>query len=128
MLLEHILGARLHTAFDSPASSVPIISTSTIDSIMSIAVTRLDYMLDIILLRHNVARLYGVVSVDAMMSIGSIFSGPMIFSTGIASDTRSECTCYSRSSISILLGGTMSCSYVRILIRLYPNNMSIADR
>jgi NADH:ubiquinone oxidoreductase subunit D len=97
---------------------MPIISTNTIDSLISIAVTRLDYMLDIILLRHNISRVYGVASVDAMLSIGSIFSGPMLFSSGIASDTRSECTCYSRSSISILLSGTMSCSYVRILIRL----------
>jgi NADH:ubiquinone oxidoreductase subunit D len=118
MLLEHLLGARIHTSFDSPVSSVPVVSVNTVDTLVSIAVTRLDYMLDVILLRHNIARVYGVASVDAMLSIGSIFSGPMLFSSGVASDTRSECTCYSRSSISILLSGTMSCSYVRILIRL----------
>jgi NADH:ubiquinone oxidoreductase subunit D len=118
MLLEHVLGARLHTQFDGPVSQVPVISSSSIDNIISIAVTRLDYMLDIILLRHNIARVYGVASVDALLSIGSIYSGPMTYSAGLATDTRSECTCYSRSSISMLLAGTMSCSYVRLLIRL----------
>ncbi len=119
MLLEHVLGARLHTQFDGPVSQVPVISSSSIDNIISIAVTRLDYMLDIILLRHNIARVYGVASVDALLSIGSIYSGPMTYSAGLATDTRSECTCYSRSSISMLLAGTMSCSYVRLLIRLH---------
>lgn len=118
MLLEHLIGARIHTQFDGPVSSVPVISTSSIDNIVSIAVTRLDYILDIILLRHNISRVYGVASVDALLSIGSIYSGPMTYSAGLATDTRSECTCYSRSSISMLLAGTMSCSYVRLLIRL----------
>jgi NADH:ubiquinone oxidoreductase subunit D len=122
MLLEHVLGARLHTQFDGPVSQVPVISSSSIDNIISIAVTRLDYMLDIILLRHNIARVYGVASVDALLSIGSIYSGPMTYSAGLATDTRSECTCYSRSSISMLLAGTMSCSYVRLLIRLHSRS------
>ena len=118
MLLEHLLGARLHISFDGPVSHVPLISAGSLDNIISIAVSRLDYILDVILLRHNIARVYGVASVDALLSIGSIYSGPMTYSAGLATDTRTECTCYSRSSISVLLAGTMSCSYVRLLIRL----------
>jgi hypothetical protein len=123
MLLEHVLGARLHVNLDGPVSHMPILSSSSLDNIISIAVSRLDYMLDIILLRHNISRVYGVASVDALLSIGSIYSGPMTYSAGLATDTRTECSCYSRSSISLLLAGTMSCSYVRLLIRLlsYPD-------
>jgi NADH-quinone oxidoreductase subunit D len=116
-LLERVSGARLHNWLDSGVTGSHAGVDSRIAS-SSVFSSRHTAIFDVLLLRHNLSRMYGAVSIDMVSALSSQFSGPMLFSTGFSADLRQDCYMYSRSSLSSFSSGTMSCTFVRLSIRL----------
>jgi NADH-quinone oxidoreductase subunit D len=119
-LLDGVVGARLHSHLDGPVALARA-SPPTVDLVTSLASQRSDSLLDVLLLRHNLLRLSGTISIDSSYATGSAWSGPLLYSSGIGLDTRSECSVYSSAMISLLLGAMSSCSYIRVLVRLFAH-------
>jgi NADH:ubiquinone oxidoreductase subunit D len=59
----------------------------------------------------------GIASVDSPHSLSASFTGPMLFSSGLALDSRPDCSLYSRTSLSLLASGSVSCALARLMIR-----------
>lgn len=103
---------------DGPVSLHPSPS-SGLDNLLRSGLRRLDGLLDIGLVRHTTARMAGIASVDSPHSLSASFTGPMLLSSGLAIDARPDCSLYSRSSLSLLASGTVSCSLARLMIRIF---------
>ena len=80
---------------------------------------RFDSILDVVLTRYNIARMYGVIQVDLSSVLASACTGPILWSVGMQLDIRMECALYARTTLCTIIGGTLCCAYIRTLLRLH---------
>ena len=108
-VLEVSFGSRLHlSSFGSASNSCNV---SLFFDLFGCVQSKLDVVLDVIMVRHNVSRVYNVVSVSSSLSLSSSFSGPMIVTSGVPLDVRLDCV-VNRSVLSIVVGGGIIIVYL----------------
>ena len=73
--IDLLFGARMHVQIDSTNAA----ASSAIDwlTLIDMAANRFDGILDCILTRYNVCRMYGVIHVDLSMICASSCTGPL---------------------------------------------------
>ena len=118
-ILEASTGARMHNWVDSSLPSFVDSDSGSWLFPIFISSCRNVSLLDTVLVRHSLSRIYGVINMDFSCSLSSCFTGPLLFSSGLSSDARIQCLAYVRACVSSQFSGSLSCSYMRILIRLF---------
>jgi NADH:ubiquinone oxidoreductase subunit D len=93
-------------------------------TVFDVFINKCDVIVEIILIRYNVVRLFNCIILDVQFAIGATYSGVMLLSTGFNLDIRLDCTIYTRCSITTCVGGISSCSIVRLLLRLEITQLS----
>lgn len=118
--LDSSLGTRLHTHLDALTSPI----TSSMDQGVTLLLTRLTsrwhHLQQLLMVRFNVDRVFAHCPYSMLFCLGSLYTGVHAQCSGFGSDLRPDCSGYSRATVSILTGGVMSCSLIRLLIRLWP--------
>lgn len=79
---------------------------------------RLLTILDIMLLRFMLDRVANTSEYTLATAGGRLFTGVHMQATGAPIDLRSECAAYTRTVLTTTTGGVMSCSLMRMLIRV----------
>lgn len=115
-VVEMLLGSRMHNQFDGLISFT--FELGILGVVFDVFINKCDVIVEIILIRYNVVRLFNCIILDVQFAIGATYSGVMLLSTGFNLDIRLDCTIYTRCSITTCVGGISSCSIVRLLLRL----------
>ena len=114
-LVDMLLGTRMHNQFDS--SIIYTFSRYMLVILYNVISCKWDMLIDLVLIKHNVARILNVIVTEIGYAIGLNYSGVLLWANGICFDVRVECFVFIRCVLSILLGGVSACSLIRLLLR-----------
>jgi NADH-quinone oxidoreductase subunit D len=117
--LEANYGARLHIHADSLLTGTATHIASTLLPMLRRLTSRWHTLAALLDLRLLTDRLSSHAHTSTQSALGHSYSGIWLHSTGTPIDLRSDCTGYSRSSITTTIGGVMSCSLIRLQVRLF---------